>query len=62
MNWSEAVELIQPHVVRIATPQGSGTGFLISNSHNNAVCGIATAAHVVDHAEAVNDIETPRVK
>lgn len=49
-GWSEAVELIQPHVVRIATPQASGTGFLISNSHTNAVCGIATAAHVVDHA------------
>lgn len=50
ITWSQAVELIGPHVVRISTPQGSGTGFLISNGHNNAVCGIATAAHVVDHA------------
>jgi hypothetical protein len=49
-NWSAAVELIRPHIVRISTPQGSGTGFLISNGHNNAVCGFATAAHVVDHA------------
>jgi hypothetical protein len=49
-GWAEAVDLIQPHVVRIATPQASGTGFLISNSHNSAVCGIATAAHVVEHA------------
>jgi Trypsin-like peptidase domain len=48
--WSEAVDILRPHVVRIATPRGSGTGFLISNSRNNAVCGIATAAHVVDHA------------
>jgi hypothetical protein len=48
--WSKAVEIIEPHVVRISTPRGSGTGFLISNGHNNAVCGIATAAHVVDHA------------
>ncbi|HEY3216225.1 MAG TPA: serine protease [Candidatus Eisenbacteria bacterium] len=50
MSWSEAVEVIQPHVVRISTPQGSGTGFLISNGRNNTVCGIATAAHVIDHA------------
>ncbi len=50
LTWSQAVEVIEPHVVRIATPQGSGTGFLISNGRNNAVCGIATAAHVVDHA------------
>jgi len=48
--WSKAVEILEPHVVRISTPQGSGTGFLISNGHKNAVCGIATAAHVVDHA------------
>ena len=50
LQWSDAVEIIQPHVVRISTPRGSGSGFLISNGHNNAVCGIATAAHVVDHA------------
>ncbi len=48
--WAQAVDILRPHVVRISTPQGSGTGFLISNGHNNAVCGIATAAHVVDHA------------
>jgi hypothetical protein len=48
--WSEAVQILEPHVVRISTPRGSGTGFLISNGHNNAVSGIATAAHVVDHA------------
>ena len=48
--WWQAVEDIQPHVVRISTPQGSGTGFLISNSQHNMVCGIATAAHVVNHA------------
>ncbi|MFZ5877009.1 MAG: S1 family peptidase [Nitrospirota bacterium] len=48
--WSKAVEIIEPHVVRISTPRGSGTGFLISNGKNNPVCGIATAAHVVDHA------------
>ena len=50
VQWSEAVEILQPHVVRISTPGGSGSGFLISNGKINSVCGIATAAHVVDHA------------
>lgn len=50
IRWSQAVEILEPHVVRIATPRGSGTGFLISNSQKTGVCGIATAAHVVDHA------------
>jgi len=50
MQWSTAVETIRPHVVRISTPRGSGTGFLISNGKKSAVCGIATAAHVIDQA------------
>lgn len=50
VEWYEAVERIRPHVVRILSPQGSGTGFLFSRSANGTVCGIATAAHVVDHA------------
>ena len=50
MQWSHAVDLIAPHVVRISTPRGSGTGFLISNGRNSSVCGIATAAHVVAQA------------
>jgi len=50
LPWSQAIEIIKHHVVRIATPQGSGTGFLISNGRNNDVCGFATAAHVVVHA------------
>ncbi len=50
MTWSQAVEILKPHVVRIFTPGGSGTGFLISNGKSSQVCGIATAAHVIDHA------------
>jgi hypothetical protein len=50
IQWYEAVEAIQPHVVRISTPQSSGTGFLISNGKNTAIAGVATAAHVVHHA------------
>jgi len=50
MQWHEAVEIVTPHVVRITTPIGSGTGFLIARSKNGNVCGVATAAHVIDHA------------
>ena len=50
MEWQEAVEKIKPFVVRISTPNGSGTGFLISRSSTGSICAIATAAHVVDNA------------
>ncbi|MCZ6688253.1 MAG: serine protease [Planctomycetota bacterium] len=49
-NWPQAVEHLRPHIVRISTPSNSGTGFLISNTSNSNICGVATAAHVVDHA------------
>jgi len=44
-SWYEAVETVSPHVVRILTPHGSGTGFLFYRSKN--LMGIATAAHVI---------------
>jgi hypothetical protein len=50
MSWSQAADLIKPHVVRISTPESSGSGFLICNGKNNQICGVATAAHVVAHA------------
>lgn len=50
IDWQDAVEMIKPHVVKILTPQGWGTGFLIANSRSHGLCGIATAAHVVNHA------------
>jgi hypothetical protein len=49
-EWHEIVGLVRPHVVRIWTPQGSGTGFLVSASKSTPLCAIATAAHVIDHA------------
>jgi hypothetical protein len=49
-TWAKAVEIVRPHVVRIGTPQGTGSGFLLSNGKNNSICAIATAAHVVAHA------------
>jgi hypothetical protein len=56
MEWQEAFEIISPYVVKISSPQGMGTGFLIAYSNNKEVCGIATAAHVVGHA---NQWESP---
>lgn len=51
MNWDHAVNTIIPHIVKIRTPQGHGTGFLAFYNFDKSWCGIATAAHVVDHAE-----------
>lgn len=50
MEWHNAVQALAPYVVRIATPIGSGTGWLVSRSTTTSLCGIATAAHVINHA------------
>lgn len=52
MDWHQAIEAVAPYVVRISTPGCSGTGWLVSRSEIGPVCGIATAAHVVQHADA----------
>lgn len=49
-QWHDIVDLVTPYVLRIWTPQGSGTGFLVSNSKSTPLCAIATAAHVIAHA------------
>lgn len=51
MSWDQAVKTIAPHIVRIETPSGYGTGFLAFWNHDKTWCGIATAAHVVQHAD-----------
>jgi hypothetical protein len=51
MNWEKAVNTIAPHVVKIETPTGYGTGFLVFYNYNLSWCGVATAAHVVSHAD-----------
>ncbi|MCX6901128.1 MAG: serine protease [Verrucomicrobia bacterium] len=48
--WYESVEKLTPYVVRIWTPQGSGTGFIVSKSKNTPLCAVATADHVISHA------------
>jgi hypothetical protein len=50
MEWHEGIAALQPHIVHISTPRGSGTGWLVSVSKTSGLCAIATAAHVVDYA------------
>jgi hypothetical protein len=49
-DWHDAVALMDHHVVKIMTPDVSGTGFLAFRSRTAPIIGIATAAHVVRHA------------
>lgn len=56
MNWDEIVEHVAPHVVKLETPNGFGTGFVCLYNQSKSMCGIATAAHVVSYA---NDWEQP---
>lgn len=50
IKWHQAFSKIEPYVVKIITPQGSGTGFHIASTANTHLQGLATAAHVVDFA------------
>ncbi|MBN1169384.1 trypsin-like peptidase domain-containing protein [Candidatus Woesebacteria bacterium] len=50
MEWREGVEILEPYIVSVNTPNCSGTGFAIAYSSNLELCGIATAAHVISHA------------
>ncbi len=51
MHWNEVVEKVMPSVVRIETTQGHGTGFLCFFNDKKTVFGIATAWHVIKHAD-----------
>src|SRR5262245_37403245 len=50
-DWNQVVKKVTPHVVRIDTPVGHGTGFIYMYNENRDICGIATALHVVTHAD-----------
>lgn len=50
MEWHETIEKLKPHIFSISTPNGSGTGWLVSLSSTSNICAIATAAHVIDYA------------
>ena len=54
MEWYQGIEKIQNCVVKVITPYGHGTGFLVGSSKGYRM--LATAAHVVRHA---NDWQEP---
>lgn len=49
-RWATALELVRTYAFKIATPGGTGTGFMLITPNAQGVCGIATAYHVVGHA------------
>lgn len=51
MNWDQVVKKVAPHVLKIETPSGHGTGFLFLYNETSAWCCVATAEHVVSHAD-----------
>jgi S1-C subfamily serine protease len=50
MNWHTAVAAVKPHVFKIESPSGHGTGFFCF-LNDKEVMGIATALHVVTEAD-----------
>lgn len=51
MHWHQTANTVIPHLVRIETPNGHGTGFLLLYNDTKFICGVATAAHVINYAE-----------
>ena len=51
MNWDQIVNKVSPYIVKIETQTGHGTGFLSLYNETKTWCGIATALHVVSHAD-----------
>lgn len=50
MDWDKVTSKVEPYIVKIDTPTGSGTGFLCVYNQEKTLCGLATALHVVNHA------------
>jgi len=51
MEWDQIVQKVTPHIVKIETQSGHGSGFLFMYNDNKSWCGIATAAHVLYQAD-----------
>ena len=56
MNWIQHVAAMLPHVVRIATPDVSGTGFILHINRQEKKLTIATASHVIRDAKTWGQI------
>jgi hypothetical protein len=50
-DWVSVIDEVRPYLVRIMTPEGSGTGFFFTHNRSNSLVAIATAAHVVNRAD-----------
>lgn len=50
-NWTAALEKVKPYCFKVTTPTAAGSGFLITYRDNTEFCGVATAYHVVQHAQ-----------
>jgi hypothetical protein len=48
--WAKTVNLLKEYVVRIETPSGHGTGFVVPAPAGNSDRCIVTAWHVINHA------------
>lgn len=48
--WATALDTLRQYTFKITTPQGAGTGFMLTRESGHHVCGIATAYHVIKHA------------
>jgi hypothetical protein len=51
MSWDQIVKKVSPYIVKIETPSGSGTGFLVTYNDEKRWCVVATALHVVSQAD-----------
>ncbi len=51
MEWNPIVEKVTPYLLRIETPRGHGTGFFCFHSDAKEFSVIATALHVIEHAD-----------
>ncbi len=50
--WHSIVTRMEPYIIRLSTPGGWGTGFVLAHSTRTTITGIATAAHVIKHAHS----------
>ena len=51
MPWNACYKKILPYVFSIETPEGSGTGVYVATNESKNLAIVATAAHVVEHAD-----------
>ena len=50
MLWHQAIEKIKPYIVRVDTPNGHGTGFLVHRNAGDGAVHLATAHHVIQRS------------